>query len=78
MRDTGITVRSITDTFKETIIELQEEPEFQWSIEKRKYAAEENEKPTCARCVTICAAINQKRTEERKTVLVLGELIVFE
>jgi len=43
---TQITVKEVTQVFKEKIKELQEEPEFQWSEDKIKYAVEENNEPS--------------------------------
>jgi len=44
-----ITVKDLTHLFKEKIVELQEEPEFQWNTEKIKYDVAENGEP----CVKI-------------------------
>ncbi len=40
-----VTVNGLTQIFKEKLIEVQEEPEFQRSIEKIKYAIDENGEP---------------------------------
>ena len=40
-----VTLKGLTRIFKEKIIEVQEEPEFQRSAEKIKYAADENGEP---------------------------------
>ncbi len=40
-----VTVNGLTQIFKEQVIEVQEEPEFQRSIEKTKYATDENGEP---------------------------------
>lgn len=45
MGEMEITVRKITDIFKEKILELQEEPEFQWGKGKIKYAIDESGGP---------------------------------
>lgn len=42
---TEITVKGVTNEFKEKIEELQEEPEFQWSSEKTKYRMDANGNP---------------------------------
>lgn len=39
------TVASLRDLFSEKIMELQDEPEFQWKREKVKYAVDKNQKP---------------------------------
>jgi hypothetical protein len=40
-----LTVKTLIDIFKDKIAELQEEPEFQWSVERTKYAIDENGEP---------------------------------
>ncbi len=40
-----VTVNGLTQIFKEKVREVQEEPEFQRSMEKTKYAADENGEP---------------------------------
>ena len=42
---TDLTVKRLTDRFKERIAELQEEPEFQWSRERTSYTTEDNGDP---------------------------------
>lgn len=41
----NVTVKEVTDVFKEKIVELQEEPEFQWNTEKIRYAVDDNGDP---------------------------------
>ena len=43
---TKITSKTLTNLFKERIVELQEEPEFQWSGERIKYATDHNGEPS--------------------------------
>lgn len=45
MPSAAITVKTITDDFKKTIRDLQEEPDFQWSRERVNYALGENGEP---------------------------------
>jgi len=45
MRKLEVTAKGLTDVFKEKIAELREEPEFQWSLERRKDAMEESGEP---------------------------------
>ena len=40
------TVKVLEGIFKDKIAELQEEPAFQWGIEKTKYAVDENGSPS--------------------------------
>lgn len=40
-----VTDKELKDIFKENIVELQEEPEFQWSAERIKYAADTSGAP---------------------------------
>ena len=42
---TDLTIKRLTDMFKEKILELQEEPEFQWSRERIQYTTEESGEP---------------------------------
>jgi len=41
----NISVRGLTGLFQEKIIELQQEPEFQWNAEKEICARDENDRP---------------------------------
>jgi len=42
---TDLTVKRLADMFKEKIAELQEEPEFQWCLERMQYATDEDGDP---------------------------------
>lgn len=41
-----MSVRNITEMFEDKIVELQEEPEFQWRKEKVKYATDDEGDPS--------------------------------
>ncbi len=43
--EVDVTVKKLADLFKGTIIELQDEPEFQWKREGIKYAVDEKGEP---------------------------------
>ena len=45
MAKINISVDDISNVFKEKIVELQEEPEFQWSLARTTYETDEDGKP---------------------------------